>query len=267
LSSQVSELSTEESSEGKSSYLDLQAFAGITKHLGGTKATKELVDLCYVEDGMYVLDVGCGVGATTCYLAKEHDCQVVGVDISDTMIKWSRERAVNEGVEDKVELRIADAVDLPFQNSTFDVVIVESVNAFIKDKKRAVNGYVRVLKQGGYVGLNETYLKKEPSPEMVEAMSRLNVDILMSEGWRRLLEDAGLKNVTEQTYEVSTLGEIIDRIKLLGASRILRAWYRILSLYIGDPSSRKWIKEEFSSVNKTQVFMDDCGYGLYAGQK
>jgi arsenite methyltransferase len=260
LSSQASELSTEESSERKSSYLDLQAFAGITKHLGGTKATRELVDLCHVENGMYALDVGCGVGATTCYLAKEYDCRVVGVDISSTMIKWSKERAVKA-------FRIANAVDLPFQNSIFDVVIVESVNAFIEDKKRAVNEYVRVVKPAGYVGLNETYLKKEPSPEMVEAMSRLDVDILTSEGWRRLLEKADLKNVQEQTYDVSTLGEIIDRIKLLGVSRILRAWYRILSLYIGDPSSRKWINEEFSSVNKTQVFMDNCGYGLYAGQK
>jgi len=137
LSSQGSELSMEERSEVKSSYLELQAFAGITKHLGGKKATKELVDLCHVEGGKYVLDVGCGVGATSCYLAKEYDCQVVGVDISDTMIEWSRERAVKEDVNDKVEFRVADARDLPFQNSVFDVVIVESVNAFIEDKKRS----------------------------------------------------------------------------------------------------------------------------------
>jgi ubiquinone/menaquinone biosynthesis C-methylase UbiE len=53
------------------------------------------------------------------------------VDISEKMIEWSRRRAREEGVEDKVEFRTADVLDLPFQADQFDVVIVESVLIFV----------------------------------------------------------------------------------------------------------------------------------------
>jgi ubiquinone/menaquinone biosynthesis C-methylase UbiE len=43
---------------------------------------------------------------------------VVGIDISEQMVQRSKERAKGEGVEDKVEFRIADAQGLAFEDST-----------------------------------------------------------------------------------------------------------------------------------------------------
>ena len=94
------QLSPEEISELEPSYFELQAYWGATKHMGGLRATKELIELCHINKGKYVLDVGCGVGITPCYIAKRHGCRVVGVDISEGMIDWSNERAKREGVED-----------------------------------------------------------------------------------------------------------------------------------------------------------------------
>jgi len=48
----------------------LQADIGITKYAGGLKTTRELIELCHINKDTYVLDVGCGVGLTPCYLAK-----------------------------------------------------------------------------------------------------------------------------------------------------------------------------------------------------
>jgi ubiquinone/menaquinone biosynthesis C-methylase UbiE len=141
---------------------------GLTKHIGGVEATETLVKFCHIDQSKYVLDVGCGVGVTPCFIARRFGCRLVGVDISPKMVERSRERARKEKVADLVEFRVADAQDLPFEVGVFDAVITESVTAFPEDKQKAVDEYARVTRTGGYVGLNETvWLKVPPPPEVV----------------------------------------------------------------------------------------------------
>ena len=64
-------------SEVEASYFELQAYTGTTNHRGGLETTKELIQLCQIGGESYVLDVGCGVGATACYLAKSLGCRFV----------------------------------------------------------------------------------------------------------------------------------------------------------------------------------------------
>ena len=75
--------------EPEMSYFELQAYVGTTKHMGGFESTQELIEQCHLCKGTYVLDVGCGVGATACHLAKTYGCQVVGVDLRDSMVARS----------------------------------------------------------------------------------------------------------------------------------------------------------------------------------
>jgi len=101
--------------ENKQAFFDFAAEVGLTKHLGGVGATEELMELCNIGEGKYVLDVGCGAGVTPCFIAKRCGCRVVGVDISEGMIERSKERAEREGLADTdnehpgVEFRVADA--------------------------------------------------------------------------------------------------------------------------------------------------------------
>lgn len=78
------------------SVFEIQAYMDLTKHIGSLQATDELARLCQIGPGQYVLDVGCGVGATPAYLARQYGCRVVGVDISPAMIERARERAARE---------------------------------------------------------------------------------------------------------------------------------------------------------------------------
>ena len=132
------QLSPGEISQPEFSFFGVQAYLGETNHLGGLKATEELVELCHIDNSKYLLDVGCGVGITACYLAERHGCRVVGVDISDSMIAWAQKRAKREGVGDRLEFRTADAQNLPFGDALFDAVVCESVTVFL-DKQRAVS--------------------------------------------------------------------------------------------------------------------------------
>ena len=255
----------------KQSFFDFAAEVGLTKHLGGLGATEELIELCHIGEGKYVLDVGCGAGQTTCYIANRHGCRVIGVDISERMIERSRERAEREGVSDMVKFRVADAQDLPFKDDLFDAVITESVTAFPKDKQRAVKEYARVTKPGGYVGLNEaTWLKVPPPPELVAWASQdlgAQVKPLTTEGWTGLLEGAGLTVKVVNVHEVKVRKEAKEIVRRYGYGGMLRSIYRALSLYVRNPAYRKFVKE----VRKEGVAPDNIeeyfGYGIYVGKK
>lgn len=183
------------SPDPESSYFEVQAYWGMTKHMGGLKATEQLVELCHINQDIYVLVVGCGVGVTPCYLAKRYGCRVIGVDLSTKMVERSRERAKREGIENKAEFRMADAQNLPFEDATFDAVICESVNAFIENKPRALSEYVRVIKPRGYVGLNEVTWLKAPPQELAAYLYRImGAEFLTcNNGWKELLEGSGLR--------------------------------------------------------------------------
>ena len=132
--------------QGLPRYLDMQAELGYTKHIGGSKATKELLELCEVSPEKVLLNVGCGAGGTTTFIVENCDCQVVGVDIKENMIESARNWAKRKGVVDKTEFRVGNAQDLPFEDNTFDILICESVNIFIPDKSKAMGEYKRVVK-------------------------------------------------------------------------------------------------------------------------
>ncbi len=261
--------SLEETSGLEPSYFELQAYWGMTKHMGGLKATRELVELCHVNNSKYVLVIGCGVGITACYLAKRYGCKVVGIDLSERMIVRANERARREGVEDKVEFRVADAQNLPFKDAVFDAVICESVNAFIEDKQRAVSEYVRVIKTGGYVGLNECTWIKAPPPELAEYLSRI-MDAefpLSNNGWEELLEGSGLRETVARIYKANALSQWINEVRYSGFLDISRAWYRFLFLFIKSPACRRFAKEALTMPKGIFGLFKYFGYGIYAGRK
>ncbi len=252
--------------EQSQNYFEFLANLGLTKHIGSMQATRELVQLCRIGHGSYVLDVGCGVGPTPCYLAKTHGSRVLGVDLLKKMIEQSRARAKAAGVTDRVKFLVADARDLPFEDAVFDAVIMESVNVFFADKLRAMRDYVRVTKPGGYVGITEMTWLKPPTPEAVEYYRRtVFADVLQAEAWMALLEDAGLRDVTGNAYHVDIPEEGKGRIQRYGCRGMLKVLWQTIKVFVKDPTSRDFLKDVTSSVPKDML--RDMGYGVYAGRK
>ena len=255
----------------KEHFFDYAAEVGLTKHLGGMGATDEMVRLCAIGAGSYVLDVGCGVGVTPCYLAKQYCCRVVGVDIHPGMVERSKERAKREGVADRTEFRVADAQELPFEDNLFDAVITESVTAFPADKQRAVSEYARVTKTGGYVGLNEsTWLKVPPPPEMVAWVSQdlgASVNPLTAEEWVELLEGAGMVDIVMKISEISVSDESRGILQRYGLGGLLRILSRTLRLYTRSPSYRQFVREVRQDGITPKNITEYFGYGMYIGKK
>jgi ubiquinone/menaquinone biosynthesis C-methylase UbiE len=247
-------------------YLDFQGYVGVTKHNGGFAATNELLSLCGIEDAEEALNVGCGIGVGSIYIAKRHGCRVVGVDVLEQMIEWSHLRAKEESVEDKVEFRVADVLDLPFDADRFDVVFCESVLAFVEDKPRAIRECVRVTRPGGYVGLNETYWIKEPSPEMVaQVRASVGTAIPTAADWQSLWEESGLQDRVVRLHQIDARAEIRDRMQWVGWRWTLRAFGRLFRLYLTNQAARQFLQEMFGAPSLET--MQQMGYGLFAGKK
>lgn len=248
------------------SYFELQAYVGTTKHMGGFETTKALIELCHINQGIDVLEVGCGVGATACYLAKKYGCRVVGVDLLESMIARSKERAQREGVVNRVEFRVADVQDLPFEDARFDVVIGESVLTFIKDKQRALSECARVTRPGGSVGLNEELWLGTPPAQMVEQVRRIweiKPDIPTLEGWMGLLEGVGLRDIVVQVHEFDTRREA-TQVQRYRFPDMWRMFYRTLFLYIKNPAFRKYMAERRHLPTDLFKYL---GYAIFVGRR
>jgi SAM-dependent methyltransferase len=246
-------------------YLDFQAQVGITKHNGGMEATDFLFSHCRLAAADEVLYVGSGIGAGPALIAKRYRKHVVGVDISPKMIEWSWKRAREERVLANVDFKVADILDLPFESGRFDAVIVESVIAFVEDKRRAIRECVRVTKPGGYVGLNETiWLGMPPPPALLEKAKVLGTKILTAAEWKPLWENSGLRDRSFEVHAIDNRREIRGRMQWIGARWALRGFGRLIFLYLSNPAMRKSIKESFDAPLEVLKLM---GYMLLVGRK
>lgn len=252
-------------------FFDFAAQIGLTKHLGGQEATRELVDRTRITPLSYVLDVGCGVGVTSCHLALSMGCRVMGVDINPLMVERARERARKQKLTDLVEFQQADAMELPFENDSFNVVVTESVTAFPEDKARAIRQYFRVTKPGGFIGLNEATWLKTPVPEEIQAWASqdlgANVSPLQPGEWVQLMQKAGLVDIFQRTSTISTREESRGLLERYGWGGFLSSLVQAFGLYIRNPDYREFLKS-ISKEGLTPPDLDEYfGYGIYIGKK
>jgi ubiquinone/menaquinone biosynthesis C-methylase UbiE len=225
-------------------YFEIQSELDFTKHLGALDATDEIRDVCQIGPDSLVLDVGCGVGMTAAYLAKAIGCHVTGIDLREGMIARSNERAEREGVTDRVSFRVADAVALPLDDDTFDVVMCESVLALVEDQPRVLAEMRRVLKPGGRLGVTEAAWMMPPTKELLDQLESAfgHMDVHSAARWRELIEDAGFENVVVDAHEISVKSESLSRIRRYGLGHLLKTWGHMMKAMISEPQYRRLMK-------------------------
>lgn len=151
-----------------SPYLRLIQKTGATKHPYGFSATDLLLKRANLSGDAHLLDVGCGAGHTSAYIAQNYGCTVMGVDISSDAVDHARSLHAREPYAKLLQFLVADAHSLPFDDGQFDVVVCESVLFFIHDKEAALKEMARVLKPKGYLALNEIIVADSPKKRAIQ---------------------------------------------------------------------------------------------------
>ncbi len=104
-----------------------------------------------IQDGMKVLDVGCGTGAFTYYLsAAVKNCVFHGVDLDEELLKVAKEEVI--GKEDNTfEFFAGDALKLDMPSNTYDLVVSHTFLTNICNPKKSLLEMKRVAKTGAKV--------------------------------------------------------------------------------------------------------------------
>jgi len=118
-------------------------------HARGIDATREHAVLAEIRSGMHVLEIGCGIGGASRYLAKESGCRVTAIDLTQECVDVARELTRRCGLKDSIDFQQADATHMPFGDAVFDHVWSHYVTMNIRDKEELASEIARVLKYGG----------------------------------------------------------------------------------------------------------------------
>ena len=124
-------------------------------HYGGVAANDALAVLAGIDDGCHVLDMCCGLGGPSRYLAHKYGCRITGIDLTESRIEGAKKLTAMVGLSDRVTFNSANALNLPFGDNTFDVVISQEAFCHIPDKGRLVAQCARVLKPGGRLAFTD----------------------------------------------------------------------------------------------------------------
>ncbi len=122
-------------------------------HIGGRKATLDLARQLGLNEQLQVLDVGSGIGGASRCLAQEFGCQVTGVDLSEEYCRVAAMLAQRLGLDSRVSYRQADALALPFDAGSFDLLWTQHAAMNIADKTKLYAEMWRVLKPGGKLAI------------------------------------------------------------------------------------------------------------------
>ena len=168
-------------------------------HTRGLAATADLAELVGIGAGMAVLDIGSGVGGPARFLAATRGCKVTGVDLSEPFVEAARYLTQRTGQGGQVSFQTASALNLPFDDGGFDVVLLQHVAMNIADRAGLYAEIRRVLKSGGRFATYDVVLADgDPHYPVPWARTPATSFLMTAAETRELIEPAGFRALVWQ---------------------------------------------------------------------
>ncbi|MDY6971921.1 MAG: class I SAM-dependent methyltransferase [Thermodesulfobacteriota bacterium] len=146
-------------------HIFFEVFEALPRQGPGNRAcTGKALDLCYdLPSSPAVIDLGCGVGAQTLYLAELSSGTIVAVDSHSSSIERLAATAVEHGLSQRVLPVVGDMANLGQPDASFDLVWSEGAfyNIGIESALRICH---RLLRSGGYLAFTDAIWRKENPP-------------------------------------------------------------------------------------------------------
>ncbi len=184
------------------------------KYLESKPWTRQLhKEFLQLKPGIKVVDVGCGTGDFTRYIASlvGDRCKVIGVDSRGASLRTALSETRRAGMLDRISYRKGDAYSLPVEDNCADLACCRALLMHLKEPVKAVKQMARVAKPGGLVAAFETggmfsfydptdeeftRLAREINPAYFEGVRRLEgKDYEIGERLPSIFHDAGLSEI------------------------------------------------------------------------
>jgi cyclopropane-fatty-acyl-phospholipid synthase len=210
--------------------------------------------------GDRVLDVGCGWGSFALHAAKHHQASVVGITLSEPQARLARERAQEAGLQDRIDIRVADYRELA--GDRFDAIasigMVEHVGSeqidvyaaklaeLLKPNGRLLNHGIARLRHGDPEAgaFSERYVFPDAAPLH---LSRVQLALERAGLATDHVEGFAADYATTLAHWAERLdGRLDDALRLAGPERV-----RVWRLYLR--AARRGFESGFTSVYQVRA--------------
>lgn len=133
-----------------------------TKEKAQLALTEHLAQVANIEPGSKILDVGCGFGASSIYLAQKYNAETTGITISSVQVKMAQEAATKTNTNSRFVIMDAEAMmfDRPFNV----IWSIESISHY-KDIEKFFNKACQLLLPNGTVAVIDWFKKEHLSAD------------------------------------------------------------------------------------------------------
>lgn len=193
---------------------------------GGITATNWLIEQGGFSQDTKVLEVACNMCTTSIELASKYHAQIIGIDLDQSALEKAKKNIRAAGLEAYIQVQQGNALKLPFEDNTFDIVINEAMLTMLNQqaKEKAVREYLRVLKPGGKLLTHDVAYTDSGLAEVLAELKKainMNVAPLHVDAWTQLFKDAGFSKVNTSSGEM-TLMSVKGMLKDEGLVNTLR---------------------------------------------
>ena len=122
-------------------------------HIGGRIASKNLLEQLNLSHKNHVLDIGCGIGGASRFVASHFKSTVTGIDLTSEYIETGRTLCSWFDLNNRINLHHGSALSMPFDDKTFDAAYMMHVGMNIEDKRQLFSEVNRLLCMGSLFGI------------------------------------------------------------------------------------------------------------------
>jgi tocopherol O-methyltransferase len=163
-----------------------------------------------IASGSRVADLGCGVGGSALWLARNMGCSVLGITISPVQAQLASRSAQRQGLQSRVRFEVADLNHLDRPDRFDSAWIVES-SEHVADKRRLVHAVAQILHPQGTVGIGAWVAGEQPRTAEQEALLKRVCDGMLCPGLATMSEYTGW--MRQAGFEVRVARDITANVQ------------------------------------------------------
>ena len=229
---------------------------------GGEDETRLAVRLAGLDatTRLEIADIGCGNGAATLLLARELNAHVTAVDLMENFIDELRDKAVAQGLAERISPLVASMDELPFEDESFDVIWSEGA-VYNIGFERGVNQWRRFLKPSGILAVSEiTWLTADRPADLQAYWDAAYPGIDTAAGKIRVLERNGYTPIgyfvlPEHCWLDNYYGPILD------------GFGEFLARHDQSAEARALLQAEEEEIALYRKYKAYFSYGFYIAKK
>jgi tocopherol O-methyltransferase len=212
-----------------------------------------------------VLDIGCGLGGSAFWLAKQYNCRVTGLTISPVQARMAKKKAKAIGLSDQVQFQVADINLWRPEPASIDVIWIMEGSEHFRDQKGFFERCAFALNPGGILAMcawlrgDRPFRREEQKLITMIGRAMLSASLNTLEEHKAWIRNAGLNVETAQdiTQKVAPTWEYCSRL----AERLP---FRCLLPFV-DSSSRRFVRS--FPLMKRAYAEGVMAFGLFVAKK